>query len=171
MTIDQLKYIINNSFVNDILVNAINTTFEKFDITSPLRQAHFLAQIVHESGGFRYTKEIATGEAYENRADLGNSSPGDGVKYKGRGYIQITGKNNYSQITKELGIDFVLKPELFEIAPYNMLSAGWYWNSRNLNIWADKDDIKTITMKINGGLNGFTDRQNWLTKCKEVLGC
>jgi putative chitinase len=171
MNLDRLKAILNNSFVNDSLLTALNKTFEQFEINTELRQAHFLSQIIHESGGFRYVKEIASGEAYENRDDLGNTSPGDGVRYKGRGYIQITGKNNYIQLSKYLGVDFVTKPELLEQAPYNMLSAGWYWNSRNLNKWADKDDVKTITMKINGGLNGFIDRQNWLVRCKEVLKC
>lgn len=171
MELDQLKAIINNIFVNYSLLNSLKDTFEKFEINTALRQAHFLSQFIHESGGFRYVKEIASGEAYEGRVDLGNTSPGDGVKYKGRGYPQITGKNNYAQISKDLGIDFVSNPELLEQSPYNMLSAGWYWNSRNLNKWADKDDGKTITLKINGGLNGFIDRQNWLIKCKEVLKC
>jgi putative chitinase len=141
----------------------LNECFEKYSITSGLRQSHFLAQVLHESGCFRYLKEIASGEAYEGRKDLGNTQPGDGKRFKGRGLIQITGRANY------IAIGYVDKPEQLEKLPDAVLSAGWYWNRRNLNNAADVDSIESVTRKINGGLNGLKDRIAWFEKCKEVL--
>jgi putative chitinase len=170
MKLEDLKKIIDNQYVNQELMNAINETFNTYNISTPLRQAHFLAQILHESGNFKYTKEIADGSAYELRKDLGNTSPGDGMKYKGRGYIQLTGRYNYARLTQDLQIDLVNKPYLLEQLPYSMLCAGWYWDSNRLNAWADNDDAITITKIINGGLNGLRNRVELLQHCKEVLG-
>lgn len=131
----------------------------------------FLAQIGHESGQLKYVEELATGKAYEGRRDLGNTFKGDGVRYKGRGLIQITGRANYTLLSKDLGIDFVANPQLL-IEPQNaVLSAFWYWNKHNLNKYATlkEEDFKTITRKINGGLNGYSDRVNIWNKAKEVL--
>ena len=169
MDLITLQKIVNNKFVNQDLVDGINQTFEKYQINTKLRQCHFLAQILHESGLFKYTLELASGQAYEGRVSLGNLQKGDGVKFKGRGYIQITGRFNYDKLSKEFNIDFISDPKLLENNPYAMLSAGWYWNLHNLNEFADKDDIITITRKINGGLNGFDDRKKWLEKCKGVI--
>jgi putative chitinase len=170
-----LKKIINNNYINQDLIDSLNQTFEKFQINTPLRQSHFLSQIIHESGSFKYNREIASGQNYENRADLGNIQKGDGVKYVGRGYIQITGRSNYEMITRLLGVDFINNPELLEKNPYAMLSAGIYWENHNLNHYADLDDILTISKKINGinkntGLpNGYDDRKKWLKICKDVF--
>lgn len=161
-----LKIVPQVNTINQFLIDGINNTFEKYKINTVLRQCHFLAQVLHESCGFKYTKELASGEAYEFRKDLGNTVKGDGVKYKGRGYIQITGKSNYSILSKTFGIDFLLNPELLEKLPYAILSAGWFWDLKQLNILADSDDIMTITRRVNGGLNGFEDRQKWLNACK-----
>jgi len=169
MTIDQLKKITGVTSPLNVITESLNSTCEKYQINTPLRLCHFLAQVLHESGTFHYNTEIASGEAYEGRKDLGNIVNGDGRRYKGRGYIQITGRSNYKAVTQALGCDFINNPEKLAEAPWNMLSAGWYWNSRKLNDWADKDDITTITKKVNGGLNGFVNRQTWLKKCKEVL--
>lgn len=87
---------------------------EEYGIVGRLRESAFIAQIIHESGSFKYVRELASGEAYEGRKDLGNTQPGDGVKFKGRGLIQITGRSNYTQISKEFGIDFVNIPILLE---------------------------------------------------------
>ena len=169
MILEDLKKIVDNQYVNQMLIDGINQTFETYSINTPLRQAHLLAQIMHESGNFKYTKEIADGSAYELRKDLGNTSPGDGTKYKGRGYIQLTGKNNYRQLSDNFQIDFVNKPYLLEQLPYAMLCAGWYWDLHKLNAWADNDDAITITKIINGGLNGLRNRIELLQHCKEVL--
>lgn len=154
-----------------LIVESLNQTFEKYQINTPLRVCHFLAQILHESGCFRYNEEIATGDAYDTRTDLGNTpaKDGDGRKYKGRGYIQITGTTNYKAVSKALEYDFFADPEMLEKYPYNMLSAGWYWDTRKLNQYADADDITTITRRINGGLNGIIYRKEWLTRAKNVI--
>lgn len=156
-------------------------TCDKYQIDTPIRQLCFLAQVGHESGGLFYTEELASGKAYEGRADLGNTVPGDGIRFKGRGLIQITGRHNYGALSDALGADFIDTPTLLggrnvnqcspEQQKYAALSAGWYWNSRKLNTVADLIDIsqpiddgnnltqfKLITRKINGGLNGFADR-------------
>jgi putative chitinase len=175
MDLITLKKIISNAYVNQELSDSLNSTFIKFDINTPLRQAHFIAQIIHESGGFKYKEEIASGQAYENRKDLGNTQKGDGIKYKGRGFIQSTGRANYELLTRILGVDFINNPELLCQNPYAMLSAGIYWDNHNLNHYADLDDVLTISIKINGinkttgQPNGLYDRKQWLTKCKSIL--
>lgn len=163
-----LKITGQNKYVTDELVSALNDTIVKYQIGTKLRICHFLAQVLHESGAFRYVEELASGDAYDTRTDLGNTKEkdGDGRTWKGRGLIQITGKTNYTTLAKEFKVDLLIHPELLEAYPLAAMSAGWYWNSRNLNAWADKDDLITITKKINGGLNGLSDRQMWLDKCK-----
>lgn len=141
-----------------------------FDIRTKLRFAHFIAQLIHESGSFKYVREIASGDAYEGRKDLGNTQPGDGPRFKGRGLIQITGRSNYEQISKALSVDFINHPEWLEQPQYAVQSACWWWNSRKLNDWADKDDIRRITRIINGGYNGLNDRVFWYERAKYVLG-
>lgn len=155
------------------ITDSLNQTFERFQINTSLRICHFLAQVLHESGTFRYTSEIwgptHAQMGYENRADLGNNEPGDGFKYRGRGWIQLTGKANYQLATNDFGNDFVANPNLLMQYPWAAIIAGWFWNKHALNQFADLDDITTITKKINGGLNGFTDRQNWLAKAKSIV--
>jgi len=148
------------------------TLFKKYEINTPLRVAHFMAQLHHESGGFKYLKELGNNayfKKYEGRKDLGNIFAGDGLKYKGRGYIQITGRANYSEISKDLKIDFLNNPELLEQEANAIISALWFWNKKKLNVLADADNILTITKKINGGLNGIDDRKNLLLEYKELL--
>lgn len=161
----------------------INDTCNRFAINTPARQLCFLAQVGHESGGLFFTEELASGDAYEGRKNLGNTQPGDGRRFKGRGLIQITGRANYKSIGASLGVDFEKTPSLLggknihacttDQLKYAALSAGWYWNSRKLNDLADKIDVnkpvdegtnletfKEITRKINGGFNGLPDRLN-----------
>ena len=148
------------------------TLFKKYEINTPLRVAHFMAQLHHESGGFKYLKELGNNayfKKYEGRKDLGNIFAGDGLKYKGRGYIQITGRANYSEISKDLKIDFLNNPKLLEQEANAIISALWFWNKKKLNVLADADNILTITKKINGGLNGIDDRKNLLLEYKELL--
>lgn len=142
-------------------------------IDAPLRQAHFLAQVGHESGELRFRKEIASGDAYEGRMDLGNDQPGDGRKYKGRGLIQLTGKANYAEYGRAIGREqeILTKPELIEVNPDLCVDvAGWFWAKRNLNILADADDLTNITTRINGRLNGLEDRRRLLTRAKSIIG-
>lgn len=148
-----------------------------YHINTPLRLAHFMAQIHHESGGFKYLKELGS-HKYLDKYDtgglaerLGNTpeDDDDGQKYCGRGFIQITGRANYTMLSKDTRIDFINKPELLEQEANAMISACWFWNKRGLNSFADKDDIATITKRINGGLNGFEDRKRLLKMYKSEI--
>lgn len=142
------------------------------DISTPLRQLHFLAQVGHESGELRYTEEIASGAAYEGRKDLGNTQPGDGERFKGRGLIQLTGRTNYQNYGNAIGVDLVTNNQWTRVATDPDLAvdvAAWYWDTHNLNQYADADDIETITRKINGGLNGLDDRKRIAARARFFL--
>lgn len=157
----------------DKYISHLNDTMKQFAIDTPLRQAHFLAQLGHESGSLRYVREIASGEAYESRKDLGNTSLGDGVKYKGRGLIQLTGKANYKAFDEYThGVYNLLEyPERVEQPDLATMVAGWFWDKNNLNRYADQDDVKKVTKIINGGYNGLDDRLNFLKQAKAALNC
>jgi putative chitinase len=142
---------------------------EMYDINTPKRQAAFLAQLAHESGSLRYVKEIASGEAYEGRKSLGNTEPGDGVRFKGRGLIQITGRANYKAVGDALDYDFITNPEHLERPGAAAMSAGWFWDKRNLNALADVDDFKKITKLINGGYTNYPDRLQHWERIKKIL--
>lgn len=150
-------------------IDAINNVMAKYNITTPLRMAHFLAQIAHESGELRYNEELASGAAYEGRKDLGNTQKGDGKRYKGRGLIQLTGRANYTKFAKETGCACVNHPELVAQIPWCVETAGWYWKSRNINAAADADAFITVTKLINGGTNGKASRQKYLTTAKKAF--
>lgn len=143
--------------------------FEKYEVTTPLRLAHCLAQLAHESAGFRTTEEYASGRAYEGRRDLGNTEVGDGTRYKGRGLIQLTGRYNYRKYGELLGIDIESSPELVRRFPLAMEVSLLYWKLNGLNELADQDKVRTITRRINGGFNGIADRKNYLNKFKRYL--
>jgi len=158
----------------------LQRTLTEYQIDTPLRASAFLAQIAHESGELRYVKEIASGVAYNDRSDLGNTKAEAkeiarnkdipvGSLYKGRGLLQITGYDNYVSCGKALGIDCVYFPELLEEPLYASLSAGWFWNSRNLSTLADQNKFKRITKRINGGYNGLEARVAYYTQIKEVF--
>ena len=164
----QLKQIAPTASNISLLLPLINSAMDKYSIDKKLRQSHFIAQILHESGALRYTEEIASGEAYENRLDLGNRVKGDGKKFKGRGLIQLTGRANYAAYGKYLGVDLESNPVLVA-TDYVADVAGWFWKKRNLNYYADFDDLKAVTKRINGGYNGLQDRQQYLNKAKSVL--
>jgi putative chitinase len=146
-------------------------TFHRFGLDTPLRAAHFLAQVAHESAGFSTTEEFASGKAYEGRVDLGNTHPGDGVRYKGRGLIQLTGRHNYGVYAKIIGEDLVGHPDRAADPATSLILACEFWNrtARGLSRFADADDIVSITRKINGGLNGLDDRKAYLAKAKKAL--
>ncbi len=175
------------------------TILTKAGIDTPLRLAHFFAQIHHESNlkpvqenlnysaqalirvfkryfkSYTEAKEYArkpekiANKVYANRMKNGPESSGDGWRFRGRGFIQITGRYNYTELSKDTGIDYVSSPNLLLTEADSMVSAIWYWTRRNLNKYADKDDIYTITKRINGGYNGFRHRQKLLKHYKEVF--
>lgn len=193
------------------LYGKYRTLLIKKGIDTPIRLAHFFAQIDHESGGgkrlvenLNYSKErllkifmsdfdtnkdrklseneIKVAEmlarkpeqianfVYARQNGNGNVNSGDGWKYRGRGYIQITGRYNYSELSKDTGIDFVSKPELLEQEANAMVSAIWFWNEKDINRFADNDDIIKVTKAINGGLNGIEDRKELLDRYKRHFG-
>jgi len=171
ITLEQLQKIASTKNIKLLteLVDPLNSCLEKYEINTKARVCHFLAQVLHESGSFIYFRELASGTAYEGRKDLGNINPGDGVKYKGRGVIQITGRANYASLSKDLGVDFVTQPLLLENHQWGVISAGWFWNKKSLNKYADIDNVEKITRLINGGLNGFEDRKKYLVKAKAAF--
>lgn len=142
-------------------------------VDTALRQAHFLAQIGHESLSFTYVEEIASGEAYEGRLDLGNTQPGDGKRFKGRGLIQLTGRTNYVNFGTSVGRNLTDNdnPKLVATeADLAVNAAFWFWKTRAINAAADKDDLNGVTRLVNGGLNGLADRKAYLTRAKFFLG-
>jgi putative chitinase len=151
------------------LVGYLNLHMPKYEVNTYLRVCHFLAQAAHEADSFQTLKEYASGKAYEGRDDLGNTQKGDGVKYKGRGIFQLTGRANYRAIGAKIGMDLEKNPELAESPEVAVLTALEYWKSRNLNPLADKDDVKAITYKVNGGYNGFEERKAYLAKAKRII--
>lgn len=147
-----------------------NVHFRSADVLgSGLRLAHFMAQLIHESCGFRYMEEISSGQAYEGRKDLGNVQAGDGKRFKGRGPIQLTGRANYRSYGRRLGIDFESHPEVVALPSVGLMVACSYWSTHGLNALADADDLRAITRKINGGFNGLTERATALGRMKELL--
>lgn len=152
-------------------VAPLNHGFDRFKVNTPLRICHFLAQVLHESGEFQYQEEIASGADYEGREDLGNTQSGDGCRFKGRGLIQVTGRANYAELSKDIGVDYIANPTRLAALPDCVNSAFWYWNSRNLSALADQDDLSGITRRINGGYNGLEDRQGYLNRAKTFLKC
>ncbi len=143
-------------------------------IDTPLRLCHFMAQLAHESAHFGVTREFASGKAYEGRADLGNTHPGDGPRYRGRGLIQTTGRANYQLARDDIrqimpgAPDFEADPAKLEEFPWALLSAISYWRRRNINRLADRDDVVAVTKAINGGTNGLDDRKRYLAKAKAI---
>lgn len=178
ITAQQLKAICPTATMSNInrALKPLNDTLVRFNINTPLRIAHFIAQVAHESGALQYLKEIASGAAYDTgrlAARLGNTpeADGDGQKYKGRGYIQLTGTSNYRLFDEFTGRkhDLMNHPERLEQPDLAMLAAGWYWSRNDLNRLADRDDLLSITKRINGGTNGLEDRRNYLKNAKKVL--
>lgn len=169
MTKEELLKICPGVVKVDIYYPLLDKYMKEYEIVGKLREAAFIAQILHESACFRYMEEIASGKAYEFRKDLGNTILGDGIRYKGRGGIQITGKANYAAISKSLGVDFVKFPQLLSETPYCIESACWFWVTRGLNVLADNEDMKNITKRINGGLNGYSDRIKYYKRALKYL--
>ena len=165
ITVDDLRAICKGTKIEKLrkFVEPLNDAMREYDIDqNPGRETHFLAQVAHESGGFNYVREIASGEAYEGRADLGNTEPGDGRRFRGRGLIQITGRSNYAACGAALGLDLLADPELLESPENAARSAAWFWQTHNLNELADRGDARAITKRINGGLTGYQDRLSYL---------
>ncbi len=155
-----------------LYMDPLTTAMAINSINTPLRQAHFLAQLGRESGSLHYTAELSSGQQYEGRLELGNTEPGDGERFKGRGLIQVTGRANYTSFGNACRRDFVTgnNPDLLATDPTLAANcSGWFWSVHNLNALADADKILQITQAINGGTDGLDDRQRRLNLAKCLL--
>jgi predicted chitinase len=172
VSVEQLRAIMPN--LSDArareLMPHLNAAMEEAGINTPRRQAAFLAQLAHESGEFRWMEELASGADYEGRLDLGNTEPGDGMRYKGRGPIQLTGRSNYRAAGQALGIDLENNPTRAADPDVGFRTAAWYWNNRNLNQYADAGNFDAITYRVNGGYNGKAERDAYYARALQVLG-
>jgi putative chitinase len=152
----------------------IADAMKEFGIDTPARQAAFLAQVGHESGGLCWSAErwgpTPAQVRYEGRADLGNTQQGDGYRFRGRGLIQITGRANYGTVAAALGFDVVTDPSALEEPDLAASSAAWWWSEHGLNALADAGSFERITRRINGGLNGQADRLVLWDKAKAAFG-
>lgn len=175
------------------------TLLERSGINTTLRKAHFWGQLYHESGckpvqeNLNYsvdgllrtfkkyfpTRELAEAYArkpraiaskvYANRMGNGDEKSQEGWKYSGKGFIQITGKDNYRRLTESTKIDFLNHPELLLIEANSLIAALWYWNKNKINTSADKDDVKGVTQTINGGYNGLAERIEYVEELKKIF--
>ncbi len=173
ITAEQLIQIAGSNAPSDRLrelANSVNDVLNYYQINTRLRICHFIAQVAHESDCFNAMEEYASGEDYEGREDLGNTQPGDGVRFKGRGLMQLTGRANYAEFSKAMNQDFIAQPQLVADIPWAIRVAGWFWHTRHLNEYADRDDLEGVTRGVNGGYNGLEDRRDYLQKAKSVLG-
>lgn len=159
MTLDQLIQIMPFARKRaPLFIDGINAAMAECDIDTSARQASFIAQVAHESCQLLYVRELASGAAYEGRADLGNNWPGDGVKFRGRGLIQVTGRANYRACGEALSLDAENNPPLLEQPANACRSAAWFWKSHGLNELADAGDQVAVTRRVNGGTNGLAER-------------
>lgn len=181
------------------LAEKYKTILSNAGINTPLRLAHFFGQLHHESNlkpkeeNLMYSKErllkvfpkyfntenvenymwrpmMIANKIYGDRMGNGPMGSGEGYKFRGRGYIQLTGKDNYKALSDAVGVDFVTNPDKLLTEANSMIAAIWFWTKRNLNAYADKDDVKTITKKINGGYHGLKERTKWVNHYKQEFG-
>ncbi|PZX32069.1 putative chitinase [Cupriavidus phytorum] len=152
----------------------VDAAWREFAISTPARQAAWIAQVGHESGGFVFTRELwgptAAQQRYEGRLDLGNTQSGDGKRFMGRGLIQITGRANYRACGTALGVNLESNPVLLQGDELAARSAGWFWRWKGLNALADAGDFVGLTRRINGGTNGLADRQVRWERARRALG-
>jgi putative chitinase len=184
----------------DALIECLPLLDSKYEINTPLRLSHFLAQCAHESGGFRVTEENLNYKAegllklflkyfrnvdvndyehnpekianriYANRMGNGDEASGDGYKFRGHGLIQLTGKTNYSSMAEELGVSTDDAALYLQTPEGAVESAGWFWKNAKINSKADEDDVLAVTKKVNGGTIGLEEREEYTSMFKEILG-
>ncbi|HEY8084041.1 MAG TPA: glycoside hydrolase family 19 protein [Methylophilaceae bacterium] len=179
VTAEQIMKIMPSARASDVqrLLPHINAAMQKYDITTAPREAAFLAQVAQETGDLNYLEEIDNGtnySKYEGSKKLGNTQPGDGARFRGRGLMQTSGRANYEETGKALGVDLINHPELLLTPKLAAASAAQYFQLRNLNELADKSDINAITKAVNGTNNGpqtnLSRRQQAYITGMKVLG-
>lgn len=172
VTKDQLAKIwgCSSTLIKDSEVKELNDCLIKFGITTPSRKRHFLSQTAHESGGGRWKEELASGNAYEGRKDLGNTQPGDGPRFKGAGYIQLTGRANYQAFSNYVKDPKVMQGCSYVAANYPFTSAGFWWLNNDMNALCDTNPtVEKVTLRVNGGYNGLDDRKMYYNRCLSAL--
>jgi putative chitinase len=161
---------VSETTISDRIINDLNACLVRFQINTSVRIRHFISQISHESGGGKWMKELASGDDYEGRKDLGNTQPGDGRKYKGAGFIQLTGRANYSDFSKYMNDPKVMDGVDYVALNYPATSAGFWWYNNRMNALCDRNPlIEEVTRKVNGGLRGIEDRKVYYNRCLEVI--
>lgn len=184
--------------IDDKWLEPLNTTFQKYNISTPKREAAFIGQCSVESANFTRIQEnlnysaqrlmqvwpsrfpnISMAQPYANNPEklanfvyagrMGNLQDGDGWKFHGRGLIQLTGRENYANCGSSIGVDIIDNPDLLLTPKYATLSAGWFWNKHGLNLLADAQEYGTMTRRINGGTTGLDERIAKITKALQVL--
>jgi putative chitinase len=151
------------------VADAMPTMIKRANLSNGLIQACFIGQCAEESDGFKTLREYASGREYEGRRDLGNIYPGDGVRYKGRGIIETTGRANYAACSKFFAVDFVTHPELLEVFPYAAHSAAFYWDTHRCNSPAAQGDVTRVTELVNGGHNGLSMRKAYTNAARAQI--
>lgn len=189
-----------NPNIVDALVNSIDMLGSEYQIDTPLKMSHFLAQTAHESGGFRLMEENLNYSAdrliavfpkyfrnidarsyhrqpekianrvYANRMGNGDEETGDGYMFRGRGLIQLTGRNNYTLYAEENNLDLDSAVEYLTTPEGAVASAGWFWNRNDINELAEEDNVRAVTKRINGGHHGLQERIKYTDKFKDLLG-
>jgi putative chitinase len=147
----------------------LDTAMIEPDITTPQRQAAFLAQLAFESGELRSFEELSSGEQYEGRKDLGNIEPGDGRRYKGRGPFRLIGRAHYRAAGRALGIDLEGHPTRAGDVDVGFRVAAWFWTTRSLNALADAGEFQELTRHLTGGLDGLAQREAYYRRALESL--
>ena len=149
----------------------LNNCLKRFEINTPRRICHFISQCSHESLCGKYKCELADGSKYENRKDLGNVNKGDGRKYKGGGYIQLTGRSNYQKFADYMNDQKIMDGYQYVADNYPWSSAGYWWHNNKMNNLCDKDEttVKMVTKRVNGGYNGLEEREKYYNKAKEIF--
>jgi putative chitinase len=177
VSVDQLRKLTpqGNIAITSAIAQEFQTGERNYGLTvDGLRFCHFIAQAAHESDGFRTTREYwgptAAQRRYEGRVDLGNTHPGDGRRFLGRGLFQLTGRANYESMGRTLSLDLISDPERAADPTISLKVAFAYWNSKKLNVFADSDNIREITRRINGGYNGLDARRAYYLRAREIWG-
>lgn len=182
ITLEQFKRIcpLTSTKRLEDLLDPLLDAMDEWDINTPLRASAFIAQLAHESGSFVYFEELASGKAYDGRVDLGNTNPNairiakkhkstPGQWWKGHGPMQITGFDNHRECGIDLDLDLLHKPHLLCEPENGFRAAGWFWDRKNLNKLADKEDFLQITKRINGATNGLEDRKAYYARARKEL--
>jgi putative chitinase len=168
-----LKAVCPRIMLPERLALPLNQAFHYGEMETDLRQAMFLAQAAHETCEFKFFREVwgptEAQKRYEGRADLGNDAPGDGFKFRGRGFFMLTGKANYRQYGSELDLDLVEFPDMVEDPVVGGMVAGLFWKKHCLNVLADRRDIAKVTHIINGGFNGYPARQVYYARALSAM--